>query len=746
MAQHAATTGASHDKKVKSRYIPALDGLRAFAVLAVIVYHMKLGWAPGGLMGVTVFFVISGYLINGLLVAEHDSTGTISLKSFWMRRIRRLFPAIFLSVAGTAALCTLFDHTLLDKMRPDILPSLLFFNNWWQIFRDLSYFEAQGDPSPLAHFWSLSIEEQFYLVWPLLLLVMYRAKASKQTMARTVLVLAIISALEMALLYDPHGDPSRIYYGTDTRAMSLLVGVLLAFMWPSGAFGTETTLSNRNPRIWGLFNAAGITAFAGLIIIVVFTNGYSAFPYYGGIALTSALSAVVIAVLVVPRTWLSRLFELSPLVWIGKRSYGMYLWHFPILLLTTNVNSTVAVPWWMRLVQLALIFGISELSYRFVEDPIRKGKIGEWWRTRKDKKKPIGHLSASTIVPAGCFVIVLIVACIGVFVIPPTEYAQTYAGAQAVQSGDRQDSQEALDSGGEGAAEGRESGAAEEGAIVAAEGEANAAGSEGARTEDGIAGAEGEENTAVGEGESAEDGAANSEDVDIEGEKTPAEGDNAAGETPSNTASTSINAFISERFATAFNEHRPDTGNDGSSGETGLSERFTSIFNEPRFNAAGEPIYEPLLIGDSVSAGAIDMFYAVFPYGHIDAVVSRNIWENPYQDYLDADQVGEYVVFCLGTNNAVVDWQVDGDLLGPVSEDKKVFIVNTRNTCDWLEQTNRELAAGAERHPNVTLIDWYGASEGHDEYFGGDGTHLTPEGAEAYIGLIHGAIEASLRN
>ena len=258
MAQHAATTGASRDKKVKSRYIPALDGLRAFAVLAVIVYHMKLGWAPGGLMGVTVFFVISGYLINGLLIAERDSTGTISLKSFWMRRIRRLFPAIFLSVAGTAALCTLFDHTLLDKMRSDILPSLLFFNNWWQIFRDLSYFEAQGDPSPLAHFWSLSIEEQFYLVWLLLLLAMYRAKASKQTMARTVLVLAIVSALEMALLYDPHGDPSRIYYGTDTRAMSLLVGVLLAFMWPSGAFGAETALSNRNSRTWSLFNVAGI--------------------------------------------------------------------------------------------------------------------------------------------------------------------------------------------------------------------------------------------------------------------------------------------------------------------------------------------------------------------------------------------------------------------------------------------------------------------------------------------------------
>ena len=231
MARHAAPTGAKQGKRAKSRYVPALDGLRAFAVLAVIFYHMGLGWAPGGLMGVTVFFVISGYLINGLLVAEHEQTGSISLKSFWLRRVRRLFPAIFLSVVGTAALCTIFDHTLLDKMRPDILPSLLFYNNWWQIFRDMSYFEQAGNPSPLTHFWSLSIEEQFYVVWPLLLLLMYKLGAKKKTMSRVVLVLAIVSALEMALLYNPQGDPSRIYYGTDTRAMSLL---------PSRASATAT--------------------------------------------------------------------------------------------------------------------------------------------------------------------------------------------------------------------------------------------------------------------------------------------------------------------------------------------------------------------------------------------------------------------------------------------------------------------------------------------------------------------------
>ena len=169
---------------------------------------------------------------------------------------------------------------------------------------------------------------------------------------------------------------------------------------------------------------------------------------------------------------------------------------------------------------------------------------------------------------------------------------------------------------------------------------------------------------------------------------------------------------------------------------------YDQVFGEQHLNAAGEPIYEPLLIGDSVSAGAIDAFYETFPYGCIDSVVNRNIWESTYTDYLDADQVGDYVVFCLGTNNAVVDWQID-DLLWPVSSDKHIIMVNTRNTRDWCDATNAEIAAAADRYPNVTVIDWYGESEGHDEYFAGDGTHLTDEGAHAYIGLINQAIEKS---
>ena len=632
--RHAATR--SHVKP--SRYVPALDGLRSFAVIVVILYHMGLGWAPGGLMGVTVFFVISGYLINGLLVAERDRTGTISLTGFWMRRIRRLFPAIFLCVVGTAALCTLFNHVLLDKMRPDIVPSLLFFNNWWQIFRDMSYFEAAGSPSPLMHFWSLSIEEQFYVVWPLLLLLMYRIGMKKQTMSKVVLVLAVLSAVEMALLYNPLGDPSRVYYGTDTRALSLLIGVWLAFMWPSAAFGEGMQARSVDKRVWAGFNIAGVAAFAGLVAVVVLTTGYSSFSYYGGIALVSVLSAVLIAVLVVPNTWMARFFALPPLVWIGKRSYGMYLWHFPILLLTTDPNSTVAMPWYMRVVQVALIVVVSALSYTFVEDPIRKGKLGAWWKRRREQEELAAsgdqtRLSTSSAssrlragIPAVSFVALLAIACVGIFVVQPTDYANQIATGGAKS------------------------------------------------------------------GESADE---------------PPESSEASGST--------------EEIKT-----------------------MDSLFRQQPVGEQGNYVFDPLLIGDSVAAGAEDAFYEFFPYGHIDAVVSRNIWESPYEEYLKVNQVGDYVVICLGTNNVVTDWQIDDELLAPIDPKKKVFMVNTRNTRDWMEGTNAEIARTPERHPNVTVIDWYGASEGHDEYFAGDGTHLTDEGAHAYIQLIYDAIKNSL--
>ena len=402
------------------RYITSLDGLRAFAVIAVILYHLNVPFAKGGLLGVTVFFVISGYLITGLLTAEWEQSGTIRLLQFWLRRIRRLFPAIVTVIVVMAALYALFSPVLLTKMRPDIVPGLFWFTNWWYILRDISYFDAIGAPSPLTHFWSLAIEEQFYLVWPIVLLGVYKAGADKTVVRRGCLVLAAASAIAMAVLFDPHGDPSRVYYGTDTRAFSLLIGAWLSFVWP----GTQVP-ENSDRSVFGLparaVDAAGVVAFVAIVAMCVLVDGFSDFMYYGGLLLCSVLTAVVIAALATPQSLFARVASLRPFVWVGQRSYGMYLWHFPIILLLAqllDVHGTY--PWWFDVLVIVVVFAISAASYRFIENPIRRGAIGDWVRgVRSGAIQPAAFFQGH-VAPTVAVVVVAGVAVVGCAVVPDT--------------------------------------------------------------------------------------------------------------------------------------------------------------------------------------------------------------------------------------------------------------------------------------------------------------------------------------
>ena len=415
-----AQSSQGHKPAAAKRYITSIDGLRAFAVIAVILYHLNVPFAQGGLLGVTVFFVISGYLITGLLTAEWESSGSINLLQFWLRRIRRLFPAIVAVIVVMAALFALLSPVLLTKMRPDILPGLFWFENWWYIVRGISYFDAIGAPSPLSHFWSLAIEEQFYLVWPILLLGMFKAKVGEKGVRRVCLVLAVVSALAMALLFDPHGDPSRVYYGTDTRAFSLLIGAWLSFIWP-GTQLTEESTRDVSASSVRMLDLAGLVAFIGIILMCVFVNGLSDFMYYGGLFLCSILTAVVIAALSHPRSQLARIAAWGPFVWVGQRSYGMYLWHFPIVLLFAQLFNVHGVyPWWFDLLVITVVCAVSAASYAFIENPIRRGAIGNWVRgVRSGEIDPMGffrgHL-AQTIAA----VAVTAVAVIGCAIVPDT--------------------------------------------------------------------------------------------------------------------------------------------------------------------------------------------------------------------------------------------------------------------------------------------------------------------------------------
>jgi peptidoglycan/LPS O-acetylase OafA/YrhL len=395
-----------------------LDGLRAFAVLAVIAYHFGFVWAPGGLLGVTVFFVLSGYLITSLLLAEWSRTKSIDLKAFWLRRVKRLVPAIVFLLVCITVLCAIFNHDLLTKMRPDTPPALFFYSNWWYIFRDVSYFETLGAPSPLTHFWSLAIEEQFYLVWPVFMAIFFGLGAKRKVFTRISLVIALVSVLLMAFFYNPNADPSRVYYGTDTRAFSLLIGAVLAFAWPSNQLAHAHDFNLSRP-VRVVFDGVGIAALVGLFAMVGFVDGFSPFMYRGGVLLASLLTAVVIAVMVHPTSVLGKAAAVYPLVWIGKRSYGIYLWHYPITLLMTPSNFTGETAWWYYLIELAVILACAAFSFRFIEDPIRKGAIGRLLRGLRSGSFSLAGYLRNRIVPF-CAAGVLVAASVACFVAIPS--------------------------------------------------------------------------------------------------------------------------------------------------------------------------------------------------------------------------------------------------------------------------------------------------------------------------------------
>lgn len=401
-------------------------------------------------MGVTIFFVLSGYLITSLLLIEWDNTSTINLPQFWLRRVRRLFPAIVLVILVIGVLCIIFNHALFTKLREDMWAALCWVTNWWYIVRDVSYFDALGAPSPLTHFWSLAIEEQFYLVWPVLMFLAHALGVKRSHMRNATLVLCVASGLAMAIMYDPLADPSRVYYGTDTRAFSLLMGAALAFVWPAvdiaknveaggdvplpvlpGVLGQlQQQIGSKN-----LVDFTGIAALLGLVAMVVFCDGTGAFMYRGGLFLASILSAVVIAALVCPGGILAQLASFAPFVWVGVRSYGIYLWHYPILLLVSPYNTPAAAPWWLDIIALAAITAISAASYTFVENPIRHKAIGNFIAQVRQGATDLATWARERRIQLGAAGAALLVFIVGFFAVP---YTSAIEGADLLRDNNAQ--------------------------------------------------------------------------------------------------------------------------------------------------------------------------------------------------------------------------------------------------------------------------------------------------------------------
>jgi peptidoglycan/LPS O-acetylase OafA/YrhL len=449
--------------------MPGLDGLRAIAVLAVIAFHEQLGWAPGGLLGVGVFFTLSGYLITDLLLGQWAARGRLALGDFWARRARRLLPALFAMLVVVTAWITLADRARLSGLRGAVAAAATYSSNWYLIAQGQSYFARFAAPEPLDHLWSLAIEEQFYLIWPWLLLaglVTVRATRRRRAdstarrrrpdntarrrrpdntarrrrpdntmggvawLALPTLVLAGASTVAMLALYHPGFDPTRVYEGTDTRAGGLLIGAALAMVWPSRQVAASARASRRPARI-----ALDAAAVAGLIVIFLMiwrTGQYSPFLYRGGLVVLSVATAAVIAAAALPGSLAGRALGWGPLRWLGVRSYGIYLWHYPVIVLGTPVNSgeDLTRAAWQTVATVIL----AALSWRFIEQPVRKGALGRLWARARAQRSLTWRTRGAGLAGAAGTAAVVVIACAGLASAIPASSAGPGTGSLAAGS------------------------------------------------------------------------------------------------------------------------------------------------------------------------------------------------------------------------------------------------------------------------------------------------------------------------
>ena len=350
-------------------HVPALDGLRGVAVIGVLAFH--LGHLQGGFLGVDLFFVLSGYLMTSLLVAEWAETGRIGLGAFWARRARRLLPALFLVLLAVAAYASTEPAGVaVDDLRADALATLGYVANWHSIVGDHGYWDLFAAPSLLAHTWSLAIEEQLYIVWPLVAVLALRVRGRRGLLV-TSLVLGVASAAAMVVLHGAGDDTARTYFGTDTRAAAVLVGAALAALSRGETRRSSPAFATR--RVIGV---VGWVAAVGLGVAWFTVGGTDQGLYEGGFALCSLAGAAVIAAATQPGSAIGRVLSFAPLRHAGLISYGVYLWHWPVFI-ALDVQTDLT-GWPLLVAKLATTLLVSEASYRLVERPIRRGSLRGW--------------------------------------------------------------------------------------------------------------------------------------------------------------------------------------------------------------------------------------------------------------------------------------------------------------------------------------------------------------------------------
>jgi peptidoglycan/LPS O-acetylase OafA/YrhL len=437
-------------------YMPGLDGMRAIAVIAVMLYHANHDWLPGGFLGVEVFFVISGYLITLLLMAEREQSGRIDLPAFWGRRARRLLPALFVMLFLVLTYTMIFKSSVLGKLRGDLLAAVFYVSNWYQVWVGQGY-TAGSDFVPLRHLWSLAVEEQFYLVWPVVMMLLMRRGGTRRLAmtARWLVIIALGITIATALLYDSGqigqcavtpdaywtvgnhclSKMDALYLSTITRSTGVLLGAAFAMVWRPRAI-MRSALRDRAGTL-------DLVALGGLVLLglqfwfvtVVSEDGYAdPWLFRGGFLITAIATLAMVAAVTHRYTLSGRLLAMRPLLWVGTRSYGLYLFHWPIYQIIRKVAG-IPLSLTQFIVAMAVTVTITELSYRFLEMPVRKRQFVAWWDGLRRRPSPAPRQVMGATVVISLLLLAVGVIRLGLADLQPNEVEATLAeGAENTTS------------------------------------------------------------------------------------------------------------------------------------------------------------------------------------------------------------------------------------------------------------------------------------------------------------------------
>ncbi|MFC0277566.1 acyltransferase family protein [Enterococcus devriesei] len=614
------------EKRLKnSRYITGFDGIRSLAVIGVILYHLLPSQMRGGYLGVPVFFAVSGYLITDLLLQEWKQTGKINIKQFYYRRMKRLYPALVAMLIGASAYITLFQRNLLNNLRGNVLSSLFYVNNWWQINHGMSYFDRFAGESPFTHIWSLAVESQNYLIWPVVFVLLMKFIKNKANVFFSILGAALVSAILMAVLYVPGSDPTRVYYGTDTRLFSILLGGALAFIWPSTRLKAQIP-----PQAKRILNGVGLVTMILLILAFLFLRDDLTFVYYGGIVLVSLLSILLVAITAHPGASWNRWLTNPVFSWIGKRSYGIYLYQFPVMIFyeaKVNVANHIFLH---TIVEVLLIGLVTELSYRFVEKPLRYFNYRKSFATLKNSfyaplksRRKIGFIFSG---------LLTLIAVAGIIIAPTN---QVDANQQALQK-------------------------------------------------------------------------------QIEQNKKAAD--------------------KTETIQSSSETQQTDQTTESSEAPKSLADKY-SLSNREITKAKNLKI---TAFGDSVLLAGSKGLTEIFPKMVVDGEVGRQLKDSPplLQTLKDKGELNDTVLLSLGTNGPF-NQDDFAQIMNILGDKHQVFVLNTHvPTRRWQNDVNSTLDTVAKEYKNVHLIDWYGYSNTHPDWFYDDQVHPNEGGSIHYCSLI----------